>query len=281
MTRFDDLLKEDILSLGMRADDLRRSGAAGSRVFYQRVHVVRAADVKTGFTSPEAATEVRLLDTPETLEDALNLVRAVKEGAGARVVTAFSLADLETRAEGGWGDTKTVLTQLAASGVSDVAELPVDRIDDLSASVQRAREAGLFARRLTVEQPVADRKAEILDRIRLCLTDVGGITRVSPLPREVAQDKPTTGYEDVRMVALSRLALGHYREPPVSIEVDWSLYGPKLAQVALTFGADDVDNVSASDEAPDGKRRAALEEVRRNIESAGFKPVERDGRWQV
>ena len=34
-------------------------------------------------------------------------------------------------------------------------------------------------------------------------------------------------------------------------------YGPKLAQVALTFGADDVDNVSASDEAPRAAPRAA------------------------
>jgi 2-iminoacetate synthase ThiH len=66
-----------------------------------------------------------------------------------------------------------------------------------------------------------------------------------------------------------------------SIQVDWQLYGPKLAQVALTFGADDLDNVTASDEAPDGRRRAPLEEVRRNIEAAGFQPAERDGRFNV
>jgi 2-iminoacetate synthase ThiH len=63
------------------------------------------------------------------------------------------------------------------------------------------------------------------------------------------------------------------------VQVDWQRYGPKLAQVALTFGADDLDNVSPSDEAPDGRRRAALEEVRRNIEAAGLTPAERDGRF--
>jgi 2-iminoacetate synthase ThiH len=63
--------------------------------------------------------------------------------------------------------------------------------------------------------------------------------------------------------------------------VDWSRYGPKLAQVALTFGADDVWGVSASDEAPEGRRRAPLEEIRRNAEAAGFEPVERDGRFAV
>ena len=86
--------------------------------------------------------------------------------------------------------------------------------------------------------------------------------------------KPTTGYDDVKAVAIARLAA-----PLVPhIQVDWLRYGPKLAQVALTFGADDVDGVSASDAAPEGRRRSPLEEIRRNIEAAGFEPVERGGR---
>ena len=47
------------------------------------------------------------------------------------------------------------------------------------------------------------------------------------------------------------------------------------------FGADDVDNVTASDEAPLGHRRAPLEDVRRNIEAAGLEPAERDGRFAI
>ena len=43
------------------------------------------------------------------------------------------------------------------------------------------------------------------------------------------------------------------------------------------FGADDLDGVPASDDAPDGRRRAPIEEIRRNIEAAGFSPAERDG----
>jgi 2-iminoacetate synthase ThiH len=65
-----------------------------------------------------------------------------------------------------------------------------------------------------------------------------------------------------------------------SIQVDWSLYGPKLAQVALTFGADDVDAVSPDDDLGEGPRRAPLEEIRRNIRAAGFEPEERDGRFE-
>ena len=61
------------------------------------------------------------------------------------------------------------------------------------------------------------------------------------------------------------------------MQVDWQLYGPKLAQVALTFGADDVDGVSAVDDMRLGRRRAPLEEIRRNIVAASGEPVERDG----
>jgi 2-iminoacetate synthase ThiH len=64
-----------------------------------------------------------------------------------------------------------------------------------------------------------------------------------------------------------------------SIQVDWSLYGLKLAQVALTFGADDVDAVSAVDDLSEGRRRAPLEEILRNIRAAGLEPIERDGRF--
>ena len=66
-----------------------------------------------------------------------------------------------------------------------------------------------------------------------------------------------------------------------SIQVDWTLYGPKLAQVALTVGADDVDAVSPFDETTQGRRRAPLEEIVRNIKAAGLQPVERDGRFDI
>jgi aminodeoxyfutalosine synthase len=97
------------------------------------------------------------------------------------------------------------------------------------------------------------------------------------LPRRVNPAVPTTGYEDVRRVALARLFLTSVP----SIQVDWSLYGPKLAQVALTVGADDVDGVAPADDLSEGPRRAPLEEIRRNIRAAGLEPVERNGRFEL
>ena len=88
---------------------------------------------------------------------------------------------------------------------------------------------------------------------------------------------PTTGYDDVKRVALARL----FAENIPSIQVDWSLYGPKLAQVALTVGANDVDAVSPIDDVSLGHRRAPLEEILRNIRAAGLDPQERNGRFEA
>jgi aminodeoxyfutalosine synthase len=81
----------------------------------------------------------------------------------------------------------------------------------------------------------------------------------------------------VKHVALARIVVDNIP----SIQVDWSLYGPKLAQVALTVGADDVDGVSPDDDLSQGPRRSPLEEVRRNIQAAGQEPVERNGRFDL
>ena len=81
----------------------------------------------------------------------------------------------------------------------------------------------------------------------------------------------------MRQVALARLLVDNID----SIQVDWSVYGPKLAQVALAFGADDVDAVSPIDSIELGWRRAPLEEIVRNISAAGLAPVQRNGRFEI
>ena len=103
------------------------------------------------------------------------------------------------------------------------------------------------------------------------------IRTFAPLARSVNPAVPTTGYDDVKRVALARLIVDNIP----SIQVDWSLYGPKLAQVALILGADDVDGVSVDDDRSQGRRRAPLEEIRRNIRAAGQEPIERNGRFEV
>jgi aminodeoxyfutalosine synthase len=261
----------DILSLGMLADALRR------RIHDRRVTFLRVAEsaCDKAFADgvPPAARELRLSGAPATLADARRAVEATRALAGERTVAAFSWPVIEQWAQG--GSIPHVLRTLRSAGLDAIAELALDAMSDPAWAMRELMEAGFGRLRLAIH------KADAADRLRLLvlageLQDANGsIHTINPLPMSLAPFRPTTGYEDVKMVALARLAA-----PAVpSIQVDWMRYGPKLAQVALTFGADDVDSVSASEEAPEGRRRAPLAEIKRNIEAAGLLPTERDGRF--
>ncbi len=80
----------------------------------------------------------------------------------------------------------------------------------------------------------------------------------------------------MRTVAVARLVCSTIPY----IQVDWPLYGPKLAQVALMYGANDVDGVAATDAAGLGARRSPIEDIRRQIRAAAGEPVERNGRYE-
>jgi aminodeoxyfutalosine synthase len=125
--------------------------------------------------------------------------------------------------------------------------------------------------RLTVHTLAEETRIETVERARAIQAAVGGVRTFAPLPRHIVTAQPSTGYDDVRQVAMARLLLDNIE----SIQVDWALYGPKLAQVALTMGADDVDGVSAF-EGELGRRRSSIEEIRGNIRAAGLDPAERD-----
>ena len=169
------------------------------------------------------------------------------------------------------------LGELRGKGLDALGEIPMDRVGDLDAAVEQLTGAGYQYVRLTIEKMPAAERPALLVRAAELQERYSAIHAINPLPSSLQAFRPTTGYEDVKMVAIARLAAPNVP----TIQIDWRRYGPKLAQVALTFGADDLDGVSASDEAPDGRRRAPLEEVRRNIEAAGFSPAERDGRFNV
>ena len=81
----------------------------------------------------------------------------------------------------------------------------------------------------------------------------------------------------MRQVAVARVLVDNID----SIQVDWRVYGPKLAQVALTFGADDVDRVSPLDTLDLGWRRAPLQELTRNVLASALVPVQRNGRFET
>ncbi|MGE3275631.1 MAG: hypothetical protein AB7O67_10995 [Vicinamibacterales bacterium] len=272
-----EALNADILSLGMAAADVCRRQRDGA-VFYRRVHVMSPVALTQSSPAPDVASEIRLSTLPETRELALEAVRLARQAAGpARAVTGFAFAELADRAAGGWGELDALFGGFAEAGLTDLVAVEADRVGDVGAALDQVRRAGLAGRRLAVRLPLGARRLEVLGAVRDAIESRGSVELFAPLPAEPATDVPTTGYEDLRLVALARLALAHLagdRLPYVS--VDWDLYGPKLAQVALTFGADHLDTVHATDDPALGRRRASAEEVERNVRAAGLTPGELD-----
>jgi aminodeoxyfutalosine synthase len=263
----------DIISLGMAADEVRRA-RHGARTTFVRVADIRAS-LGASATWPAAAGEIRIVGTPETRAAAVARVAEVCGRTGSAPLTGFSLADLEQIAAREAVTLRAFLEELQAAGLELVAEAPFDRLHDARRSVEEVNIAGLGLARLTIDQSTSADALPILRAVSDLQRAVGVVKAFAPLPRRLNPAVPTTGYDDVKRVALARLVCDNIP----SIQVDWARYGPKLAQVALTVGADDVDGVSAEDETTEGRRRAPLEEIRRNIRAAGLEPVERSGRF--
>lgn len=266
----DELASADLLSLGMLADEVRRS-RVGDTVTYLRVFewpAMTGGDKPLGLSSSKAG-EIRIAALPESLDDAITVVKQGRQVAEGRVLSAFSLADIIDRA---WAPLADVLKKLKAAGLDAIAEAPIDRIEHLEEALQACRDAAMSVRCLSLQKPAGDARTDLMLQLQSLVARFPELQTVAPLPREQSVAVPTTGYDDVRAVAMARLALPAVR----NIQVDWAQYGPKLAQVALTFGANDLDRVSPIDDDTLGRRRMAVEDVKRNIAAAGFTPIERN-----
>jgi len=88
--------------------------------------------------------------------------------------------------------------------------------------------------------------------------------------------KPT-GFDDLKSIAVARLVLDNFEH----IKAYWIMLTPRIAQIALKFGANDMDGTvieekiyhDAGATTPQELTRAELERL---IREAGFEPVERD-----
>lgn len=273
----------DLATVGIVAAEARRVHGGDSVTF------VRVAEFACGETLPdagfpEAAGEVRITGTPKSIDEAIATVRAVRiasglEGAG-RVIVGFSLADLWTLAGGNVAALRDFAGELKGAGLSAVADVALDLGGPMSwAQIEEALDvvtaSGLLAPVARWDTTPADPVAA-LKSVRELQAKRGAFRAFAPLPRTAETEPPQTGYDGVKLVALARVMLDNVP----AIQVDWIRHGPKLAQVALLFGASDLDRVSPSDDSPLGHRRAPLEEVQRNITAAFLKPIERDGRFE-
>lgn len=129
-----------------------------------------------------------------------------------------------------------------------------------------------------------EHRIDHLERLRQLQDRTGGFDAFIPLKfrkegNELSSAGEVSATEDMRMMALSRLYLDNFPH----IKAYWPMYGKVITEMALAFGADDIDGTiddttriysmaGAEDEHPS----LTIEEIGRMAASAGLQAVERD-----
>jgi len=131
-----------------------------------------------------------------------------------------------------------------------------------------------------LEQP--EHRVDHLCQLRDLQDETGGFQTFIPLAfhpenTKLAHLPKATSLTDLRVMAVSRLMLDNFPH----LKAYWIMLGEATAQIALSFGADDLDGTviheliyhDAGAKTPEGR---TVEQLHRLIREAGREPVERD-----
>ncbi len=229
----------------------------------------------------------------------LDLVRGLKERFPQVHIKAFTMVEVAYLAKRAKLSIRETLQQMKDAGVDSMpgggAEIFADRVRHIICDhkidggewLETAREAHLLGLRSNATMLYGhvendeDRVDHML-RLRTLQDETGGFQTFIPLafhPANTALEHlpVTTGLEDIRQIAVGRLLLDNFAH----IKTYWQMVTPKIAQIALRFGADDIDGTvveekiyhDAGAETPQGLRR---QDLIRLITEAGRVPFERD-----
>ncbi len=131
-----------------------------------------------------------------------------------------------------------------------------------------------------VERP--EHKVDHLLRLRALQDDTGGFNCFIPLAYHPENNYMglkfhTSGTDDLRHLATARLVLDNVPH----LKAYWIMISPKLAQVALSFGADDIDGTVVEETiyhmaGAETEQQIGRAELERIVRAAGYRPIERD-----
>jgi aminodeoxyfutalosine synthase len=250
----------------------------------------------------EAVTEFHLvggLHPDLHLEYFLDLIRGLKERFPKVHVKAFTMVEIAYLAKRSKLTIRETIEKLKAAGVDSMpgggAEIFADRVRHIICDhkidggewLETARivhQLGMRSNATMLYGHVENDEDRVdhLLRLRALQDETGGFQTFIPLafhPDNTALDHlpKASGLTDIRQIAVSRLMLDNFDH----IKAYWQMMTAKIAQIALRFGADDIDGTvveekiyhDAGAETPQGMRRADLVRL---ITEAGRVPFERD-----
>ncbi|HVW76789.1 MAG TPA: aminofutalosine synthase MqnE [Alloacidobacterium sp.] len=255
----------------------------------------------------EAVTEFHIVgglhpDLP--LEYFMDLVRGLKERFPQVHIKAFTMVEIAFFARRAKLSIRETLEKLRDAGVDSMpgggAEIFADRVrhiicdhkidgDEWLDTARIAHQIGLKSNATMLYGHIEneeDRVDHIL-RLRAVQDETHGFQTFIPLAfhpdNTPLEHLPrTTGLTDIKQIAVSRLLLDNFPH----IKAYWQMMTPKIAQIALRFGADDIDGTvieekiyhDAGATTPQGMRR---QDLMRLIREAGREPFERDTMYRT
>ncbi|MGQ9500273.1 MAG: cyclic dehypoxanthinyl futalosine synthase [Dissulfurimicrobium sp.] len=188
-----------------------------------------------------------------------------------------------------------VLSRLKAAGLDSIpgggAEILSDRVRNIISPkkastnewldvMEAAHGLGIRTTATMMFGHVETTEERILHLIRLReLQDrTGGFTAFIPWPFQPKNTalnvKSATAHEYLKLLALSRIVLDNFQ----NLQASWVTQGPKIAQIALFFGANDLGSTMIEENviaATGVNHRLSENEIRRLITDAGFLPRQR------
>lgn len=234
----------------------------------------------------------------------LNLLRAVKRARPSIHVKAFTMVEIHEIQRVSKLPLPELFARLKEAGLDSLpgggAEIFADRVHraifKLKIGAERwleiAREAHkaglrsnctmLYGHIETIEERV-----DHLSRLRALQDETGGFQTFIPLSfhpdnTEMADIKAPTAHDDLKNIAVARLFLDNIAH----VKAYWIMLGIPVAQMALNYGADDIDGTVTQEKiyhdagatTPQALSRPDLLAL---IRDAGFVPVERDTLYNV
>jgi cyclic dehypoxanthinyl futalosine synthase len=258
---------------------------------------------KAGDLVAAGGTQVMLqggLHPQYTLDTYVGMLQAIKNKYPDVYLHSFSPAELVHIAKTDGLSLDEVVTALNAAGLDSVpgaSDLLIDRIrNTVSPKKLTSQEWCEVMRCLSrhglkssatmtygMGETLAERIAH-LDVVRN-IQDETGILRAfipwsfSPARTRLDNIRPATGLDYLKVVAVSRVFLDNI----IHIQAGWLTEGLKLAQVALTMGADDMGGVLTEEvvvAATGIQSRTNMDELIDIIQDAGKIPIQRDSDYQ-
>jgi aminodeoxyfutalosine synthase len=255
----------------------------------------------------EPITEIHMVggihpDLPYTYY--LELLQGIKSVRPEVHIQAFTCVEIAHLAEISGQSVSDTLLELKKAGLGSIpgggAEVFSERIRGLTCEkklsgqgwldvAKTAHKIGLHSNATMLYGHIEtdEERVEHLDMLRAAQDETNGFLAYIPLafhPKntELSQLSKTTGIDDLKNIAIARCFLDNFPH----IKAYWVMIGPKLAQVALSFGADDMDGTVKEEvithmAGAETEQAIGSEQLCRLIQEAGRVPVQRDTLYNV